>query len=142
MNIEGGSLATQEQICEQIRKAGGEVFFSVSDDKITGYYAYIVVKDEELQCNIVNDIKMFSFDENRSDTTLVKDLKSLIDILLKEYPVIQWTALKDNPANRIYQRAIKEYGGYCYDDDEENSDLVVYEIESEKYNENQNFLTI
>ena len=56
--IKGGSPATQEQICEQIKKLGGEFFFLRNDDKTTGCYAYILTRDKELQCDIVDEIKM------------------------------------------------------------------------------------
>ena len=73
---------------------------------------------------------MFSFDLNTLNVVLLRDLRTLLDDLVKRYPLVSWVAVKENPANRIYERVIKQYGGYV----ESNDRLNFYYIETHKEN--------
>ena len=85
-------------------------FFSKSGDKLTGWCAYRVATDIRSGISFVDEIKMFSFNgSDRINPVLIRDLKSLLDDLLTKYPIVSWAAVKENPANKIYIRALEEY---------------------------------
>ena len=67
---------------------------------------------------------MFSFDVNRPNPVILRDLEAMINMLLDKYGVIFWDTVKENPANRIYQHAIEKYNGTK----EEHGNLVYYTI--------------
>ena len=52
---------------------------------------------------------MFSFDTNRPNVVLLRDLKVLVDVLLEQYSKVCWIAVKDNPANKIYEKVVQDY---------------------------------
>lgn len=68
---------------------------------------------------------MFSFDITRPNLVLIKDLRKLLENFLSKYKEVSWAALKENPANKIYKAAIKEYNGQFDDSDEK---IIVYTI--------------
>jgi hypothetical protein len=94
--------------------------FSMSNGKPIGWCGYIVENGN------VTEIKMFSFNPN-SGTILIRDLMLLLEKLVKEYPKVSWTAFKGNPANRIYQKAMKKYNGKIMEYDNK----IVYLIQSD-----------
>lgn len=101
-----------------------QIYFSMAGDKIVGWCAYTTEYNRQLRQTVVNEIKMFSFDVNRPNPVILRDLETMINMLLDEYGVIFWGAVKENPANRIYKRAIEKYHGTK----EEYYGLVYYTI--------------
>lgn len=101
-----------------------QIYFSMAGDKIVGWCAYTTEYNRQLKQVVVNEIKMFSFDINRPNPVMLRDLETLINMLLNKYGVIFWGAVKENPANRIYERAIEKYNGTK----EEHDNLVYYTI--------------
>lgn len=86
--------------------------FSKAGDKIIGWCCYKVdTSRENRPYEFVSNIKMFSFDINRPNPVLLRDLKDLIYDLMDEYQEVSWVAVKENPANRIYQRLVDDIGG-------------------------------
>lgn len=102
-----------------------QIYFSMAGDKIVGWCAYTTEYNRNFKREIVNEIKMFSFDINRPNPVLLRDLESMINILLDKYGIIFWEAVKKNPANKIYERAINKYQGFK----EEVGDNVYYTIQ-------------
>lgn len=89
-------------------------FFSMSGKEITGFVAYSVDNNE------VSEIKMFSFNPSHgSAAVLIRDLDKLLSELITKYNKVSWLAMKVNPANRIYQKAIENYGGSINDEGDE-----------------------
>jgi hypothetical protein len=81
-------------------------FFSKSGDKFKGVVAYMTKGNE------VVEIKTFSFNPSQGGgAILIRDFDPLIDELVKKYDKVSWRAVKDNPANKIYQRVIEKYDG-------------------------------
>lgn len=101
-----------------------QIYFSMAGNKIVGWCAYTTEYNRQLKQVVVNEIKMFSFDVNRPNPVMLRDLETLINILLDKYGVIFWGAVKENLANRIYERAIEKYNGTK----EEHGNLVYYTI--------------
>ena len=101
-----------------------QAYFSVAGDKIIGWCAYTTEYNRQFKQEVVNEIKMFSFDVNRPNPVLLRDLETLINMLLNKYGIIFWGAVKKNPANKIYERAIEKYHGTK----EEYNDIVYYTI--------------
>ena len=101
-----------------------QVYFSMAGNEIVGWCAYTTEYSRQFKQVVVNEIKMFSFDIDRPNPVLLRDLEMLINMLLDKYGVIFWGAVKENPANRIYQRAIEKYNGTK----EEHGNLVYYTI--------------
>ena len=79
--------------------------------------------------NKVTEIKMFSFDLNKPNVVLLRDLYKLLDYLITKYDEVTWAAIKENPANKIYKSAINKYSGII---DDSNDKIVVYTIKSKK----------
>ena len=105
-------------------------YFSVAGDNIVGWCSYQTSFNPELNKEIVSEIKMFSFDINKPDPVLMKDLKSLLDNLLKQYPQVSWEAVKENPANEIYQFVLNEYAknGFTVNKSDIQNGILVYTI--------------
>jgi ribosomal protein S8E len=91
-------------------------FFSVTGNRITGFFACVVQGDE------ITNIKAFSLMDN-PNAVLARDMVLFLKENLKKYKKIIWYALKDNPANAQYQKAISLFKGtitkitpklYCY----------------------------
>ena len=101
-----------------------QIYFSMAGEKIVGWCAYTTEYNRQLKQVVVNEIKMFSFDINRPNPVMLRDLETLINMLLNKYGVIFWGAVKENPANRIYERAIEKYNGTK----EEHDNLIYYTI--------------
>ena len=93
--------------------------FSKSGDKLTGFAAYMVRKNE------VIEIEFFSFDPARHSTVLIQDLKEVLVSLLQQYKKVSWTAVVENKANSIYQKVIEEFGGTS----EIKNEIVEYCVE-------------
>jgi len=99
-------------------------YFSKMGNEMRGFVAYEVSKNE------VSDIKLFSFDLSQAAVVLFRDLIILLDELVMKYKKVSWLALKANPANKIYQKAIEKYNGtmeeignelhYCIDNTNAN----------------------
>jgi hypothetical protein len=98
-------------------------YFSENNGKLTGFTAYGVNKNE------VIEIKMFSFNPSSgSGSGLLRDLRNLLNDLIVKYENVSWSALKINPANKIYQKAIQMYDGNV----EEDGALFRYSIPGKK----------
>jgi hypothetical protein len=80
-------------------------YFSEVNQTIVGFIAYIVFQKE------VIEIKIFSFDLKHNNLVLLRDLKYLLDQLVEQYIGVSWTALIENPANKIYEKVLKDYQG-------------------------------
>lgn len=96
-------------------------YFSKSGNKIVGWCAYHISK----KFNGVDEIKMFSFDLDKPNLVLLRDLKNLVDRLLTEYSFVSWGAVPENPANRIYERALAEYENKGFDVEKVQSDKEI-----------------
>lgn len=83
-------------------------YFSKAGDKIIGWCGYHISKDVD-GIERVDEIKMFSFDLSKPNPVLLRDLQSLLDDLLEKYSSVSWTAVKENPANRIYESVLDKY---------------------------------
>ena len=119
------TLTLYHLIAETFTKVpSNQIYFSKAGDKIIGWCAYTTEYSRQYKQDIVNEIKMFSFDINRPNPVLLRDLETLIKTLLDKYGIIFWAAVKENPANRIYERAIEKYKGTK----EEYNNLVYYTI--------------
>lgn len=92
-----------KESCNRLRSTS---FFSMAGEKIVGFFAYIIGEG-----NKVDEIKMFSFDLKKPNPVLAGDLLRLIEKLRKTYVEISWMAIKENPANKQYEQAIKLYNG-------------------------------
>jgi hypothetical protein len=101
---------------------GANPLFSKTVNGLVGFAAYVVKNDE------VTEIKMFSFDpDTDSDSILVRDLNKLLSELVGKYKKVSWSAMKINPVNEMYQRAIQQYGGSY----KEDGDIIHYRIEND-----------
>lgn len=107
-------------------------YFSVDDENnIKGFVGLILSGDE------IADIKMFSFNLEKFNITLAKDLITLIPELLEKYKAINWSAMKENPINKAYKKIIheydskKEFNGKIreYKDPDSNIECIRYRIE-------------
>ena len=87
--------------------------FSKTDDKITGFAAYLVNEYNE-----VTDMKMFSLTPE-SNLTLLLDLRKLLKDLTSKYDKVSWSALKENPANETYIKATEKYNVTIEEDGKE-----------------------
>ena len=83
-------------------------YFSKAGNKIVGWCGYHISKDAD-GIERVDEIKMFSFDLTKPNPVLLRDLQNLLNDLLKRYLSVSWTAVKENPANRIYESVLDEY---------------------------------
>jgi len=97
-------------------------YFSKVGTKLTGFIAYAHTRNNDE----IYEIKMFSFNPNRSATVFLADVIHFFDELTKTYKKITWAAIKENPANKIYQKAIEKYGGIS----EVKGNEVHYRIET------------
>lgn len=101
-------------------------YFSVDTDtkNLKGFVALIISANE------VSGIKMFSFDEKKSNITLARDLVNLISTLKEKYSVIRWDALEENPINKSYKKIVeKNNGKYTpYIDPESKQKCIRYEV--------------
>ena len=113
-------------IIQSQKKLGKDkVFFSRTKQRLVGWAAY---ETDKLK-NKVTEIKMFSFDLNKPNVVLLRDLYKLLDYLITKYDEVTWAAIKENPANKIYKSAINKYSGII---DDSNDKIVVYTIKSKK----------
>ena len=99
---------TLYKLIKDSRLVAKETFFSKTDDKITGWVAYIESDEDP---DKVENIKMFSFDLNSNNVVLTRDLLDLLKYLLKKYKAVSWKALAENPANKAYEKIVKKYNG-------------------------------
>jgi len=87
-----------------------KAFISYSGNKPVGFVAYLVGPYG------VENIKMFSFiPETGGGTILLRDMSVLIEDLLHKYGLVEWVAYPGNPANKIYDKVIKQYNGKMKD---------------------------
>ena len=94
-------------------------YFSKSGSKITGFAAYQVANNE------VTEIKIFTFNPKQgTGVVLIRDLITLLDELVEKYDKVSWAAMKDNPANKIYKKAVEKYSGHI----DEDGELIHYTI--------------
>lgn len=80
--------------------------------------------------------------------TFSKDLYIFLDSLFSKYSFrkIEWTVLIGNPAEKMYDKLVKKYGGRIVGTREKSAmlengeycDVKIYEIFKEKYFENKN----
>ncbi|MBP5601620.1 MAG: hypothetical protein J6X78_02735 [Treponema sp.] len=93
-------------IKESCRRLKTTSFFSMAGDKIVGFFAYIIGEG-----NVIDEIKMFSFDIERNNPVLAADLIRLLNKLRESYIEIRWDAIKENPANEQYKKIIEKLNG-------------------------------
>ncbi len=107
------ALTLYDLIKQSFDKLGNDkVYFSKAGDKLVGWAAYEVDSSCRFRpYTFVSEIKTFSFDVKRPNPVLFRDLKELLDKLVKEYKEVTWVAVKENPANDIYEKVIKAYDG-------------------------------
>ena len=87
-----------------LRLPGIESYFMKTSKGI--YIGYIAVKLKlENRQTIVDDIKLFSFglSPKEDENMIRRDAPNLLDICLKKYPKVSWSALKANKANIAYE---------------------------------------
>jgi len=95
-------------------------YFVKAKDRLIGFVAYIVMGNE------IIEVKMFSFDVSRPNPVIIRDLENLVVKLLKEgFEKISWSAMPENGANAIYERAIAKFNGKSKMKD----DIIRYVIE-------------
>ena len=106
-------------------------YFSKSGDKITGWCAYEVNYDRILNSDVVTELKMFSFDLDKLNVTLMRDLKTLLDNLLEQYPLVSWAAIEENDFNDSYRYVLKTYNelGYKTSEYKDNKGVLIYTIQ-------------
>ena len=125
------ALTLYDLIKQSFDKLGNDkVYFSKAGNKLVGWAAYEV----DATCRFrpytfVSEIKTFSFDVKRPNPVLFRDLKELLDKLIEEYKEVTWIAVKENPANDIYEKVIKVYNGTRKDI---NDKLFEYSIVSKE----------
>jgi len=89
-----------------------KIYYIKSDSKITSIAACHIGYDE------VYEIKMLSFNPLQSSCVVrIRDFNILLDDFIKKYKKISWSAMKENPANRVYQEVIENYGGNMKEQD-------------------------
>jgi len=107
--------------------------FSKAGNQLIGFAAYII------RDNSIDEIKMFSFDINKPNIVMIRDLYNLINQFLKDnYKNISWSALIQNPANAIYQKAIERFNGTV----EQKNNVYHYTILNNNFKMTENFLKI
>lgn len=113
-----------EQSPDFNRKKEFEILYSYNDkEEPIGWFCY------SKNAISVSNIKMFSFGTN--DITFMRDVKERFLDLLKNYKSISWDSTVDNPFAKHYIKAIIDYNGYCYQDDDGS---VVYYINKDNPN--------
>ena len=123
---EPSDVCLYDLIKESQQKLGKDkVFFSKNGDSLVGWAAFETDRSKKK----VTEIKMFSFDLNKPNIVLLRDLHKLLEQLLSKYEEVTWAAIKENPANKIYKSAINKYFGTI---DESDDKVVVYSIKSKK----------
>jgi hypothetical protein len=97
------------------RFKGGKLIslFSKTNGKITGFAAYV-----DNRRNEVSYMKLFSLSK-KPNAVLLRDLSNLLKELTSKYGKVSWSAKKNNPANKIYMKAIKKYNGAVKETDNE-----------------------
>lgn len=112
-------------------------YFSKAGDKIVGWCAYHVSEDSETDVQVVDEIKMFSFDLTRPNPVLLRDLQNLVDGLLEKFSKVSWTANPDNPANKIYEQALEKYKELGFSVNKKVKErLITYTIKSNDVSKN------
>ena len=92
-----------KESCSRLKSTS---FFSMAGNKIVGFFAYIIGEG-----NKIDEIKMFSFDLEKSNPVLAADLLRLLSKLRETYVEINWDAIKENPACEQYNKIIKKFNG-------------------------------
>lgn len=75
----------------------------------------------------VEDILTISFNLQKNNLTLIKDLSNLIADLRKNHGYIKWIADKSNPAVEFYKRKVKVFQGK-YKEDPEDPNILIFWI--------------
>ncbi|GHU69315.1 hypothetical protein FACS189450_01980 [Spirochaetia bacterium] len=88
-------------------------WFSAAGNSYASFAAYIVFG------NKVVEVKIFSLNPYRPNPVLAIDFDILLGELVSTYPVVSWTAKKENPANAMYRAANLKYKGEEPKEDEE-----------------------
>ena len=86
--------------------------FTKTGNKITGFAAYTLNRNNE-----VSIIRMFSLIQN-PNTVLLRDFRLLLEEVTSKYEKVSWYASKNDPANKIYRKAIMKYNGTVEDVDD------------------------
>ena len=104
-----------------------EVLYSYNEeDAPIGWFSFYY------EGSTVNNIKMFSFGTN--DFTFMRDVKKKFFEILDRFDIVTWGSNQTNPFIKHYIRAIMEYNGSCYLDD---NGAIMYTIN--KYEPNKDF---
>lgn len=104
-------------------------YFSVDENGSIGGFVALVMSGNE-----VGDIKMFSFDLKKFNVTLARDLTNLIPPLLAKYAAVNWSAVKENPIVKAYEKIAYSYGGKVmpYVDPDSGVECIRYRIEGKQ----------
>ncbi len=115
---------------------------SILENKILGLFKAFIKRPE----HFISNLSIASFGKNNG-IILIKDLLIFIDNIFMEYKFskINFYMLKGNPAEKIYKKFIKRYGGrkvgYLKNDikliDGIFYDNIIYEIMREDYIKNK-----
>ncbi len=98
----------------------GEFYYSEVNGKLEGFVFY-TLRGNSTKCTVpyIWDIGILSFDLNKNNTTLIRDVLGLFETLKKKYRLISWAVDKNNPAVDMYKRLIKRCdNGSCKEDPE------------------------
>jgi len=108
-------------------------FFSKEGEKIVGFAAYFYFENE------VTDVIVFSLYPDKWEEFLQNNFREILANLLNKYKSVTWPAIKENPANAIYQKVNEEFGGkepeeFFYEDDhEKKKKMLRYHVESKTF---------
>ena len=128
INPENENVTLYSLICSSIVSIGRTIksFFYIdsSSKELKGFVALVCSGTE------VGGIKMFSFDIDHPNVTLARDLSNLIPELKQKYTCIKWDALKENPANKAYQKIVNKNGGSftSYKDPDSGKECLQYVV--------------
>lgn len=105
-----------------------KLYFSESNE-IEGLIMYTIGGTDLINRwpHYVEDIVIMSFDLDKPNMTLTRDLYRLIQDLRLKYRYIRWIADKNNPATKFYKKVVDRYGGIC-EPDSEDEEILVFKI--------------
>jgi hypothetical protein len=95
--------------------------FMKTNDKITGFEAYVVYNG-----NVIT-IEMVSFIPKEQKDVIENNFEELLAKLIKKYRCVEWCAAMKNPANHFYETLTVKYNGEppCT-----KGDITYYHIEN------------
>lgn len=79
----------------------------------------------------VSDIGVFSFDLNKNNVVLIKDIYRLLVDMMKSYGYIEWSCYRGNPACGAYKKFCDKFNGIYYISPK-NTELQVFQIRGDE----------